>query len=164
MRQKTNRPRDGWAELLSRPGRPARLQRARAAAQGSPAAWSIAPSRAGTGNELRDAQSTNAAAPGTLGGASPTLLPPPPVGLPQKHCAQADVTPQTLTPRAEQPRLSMTCPATALSIPRAPAFVLPRQSAALIINSCCKQIQSLFSPSLPVILLCQLPLPEPRLV
>lgn len=92
-------------------------------------------------------------------------------GLPPKRCAQPDASSRTFaacwhtwTLRWKQPwplRASLTCPISASLLLR--GFGLLWQSAVLIINSCCKQIQSLFSPSLPVTRLCQLSLPELQL-
>lgn len=94
MRQRTNRPRDGWA-LAAEPTGQARTAAVRSGGcVGLTGGGSIAASRAGTSDKLRDA-APQAPCMEHL----PSCRPPQPGGLPQKHCAQTDVRPQTLTPR-----------------------------------------------------------------
>lgn len=151
----------------SRLGRLARLQRVRAGCVGFAGGVEHRPEPQGTCH-------ASAAEPrrGSLHGASPILLPPRSAGwaphetpCPARPRAPGSFhLPAHLNPALKAALLAQGFADMPRSRPSASlvlrGFVLLWQGAALIINSCCKQIQSLFSPSLPVTLYCQLSLPE----
>lgn len=101
MRQKTNRPRDGWA-LAAELARQARVAAAGWGGRvGLAGGMEHCPEphwrqRQAPGHAVLQPQSPNAAASGSLHGASPIPLPPRSAGwAPPKRCARPDANPRT---------------------------------------------------------------------